>query len=636
MLTHEGSYDDQGGSENGYQNSARGFDRPNQNVFDLSMDYSDDEVLLDWEQYSGMRKYRACGCEWNWLIRCLHVPTTPPEWWYRYSRRQRHILLGLIASAVALAITLIVLVVVVATHGGLSHFALGGSDAANDVLPVPEDAMCNWTQWRLPEAVRPEQYWLRLTPQLQPPYRVDGTVKIDFHLANAQRCIVLSAAGLDITSIRLSTQQQMPASVVYNEDLGQATIKFGQEVNPLMTAHTLQLGFNYNLSDGLSGFYQSVYTGADEQDHLLATTQFEANAARKAFPCFDEPAFKAEFEVTLVVPENLTALSNMPQQSASTEGLGEGLVARTFMHTPPMSSYLLAFIVGNLTSVSGTVPAYTAAGQSAADAGPSRPVSVWGTPGKEESLREALDIAKKVLPAYEGLLKVPFALPKLDLVAIPDFAAGAMENWGLITYRETALLLDPEQAGISDKRYVASVVAHEMAHQWFGNLVTMGYWGELWLNEGFATYFEDLGATAARPDYLYKEYFFDEKETAAFEADALTTSNHPLATPGLDSDDAIEAMFDGISYDKGGSILRMLHAYLNDTIEYTSGDTFLAGLTQYLQMNEFGSVTSEKLWQALQASTTLNIPDMMHVWTYQQGAPLLSVTLRGSDVLVSQ
>ncbi|KAK9845543.1 hypothetical protein WJX84_010042, partial [Apatococcus fuscideae] len=550
-----------------------------------------------------MRKYRACGCEWNWLIRCLHIPTTPPEWWYRYSRRQRRFLLGLIASALALTITLVVLIAVVATHGGLSHFAIGGS-ADNEATPVDEDAMCNWSQWRLPGAVRPLQYRLRLSPQLQEPFRVDGTVEIDFHIANAQRCIVLSAAGLNISSVYVSNQA-VSGSVTYDEDLGQATLRFDREVDPSFEPHTLKMSFNYTLSDGLSGFYRSSYKGPDDQQHTLATTQFEANAARKAFPCFDEPAFKAEFGVTLVVPEELTAISNMPQESTSTEGVGEGMIARTFMHTPPMSSYLLAFIVGNITRVSGEVPAYAPPGAAGSPQGPARLVSIWGTPGKEDSLREALDIAKRVLPAYEALLKVPFALPKLDL-----------------------------EASITDKRYVASVVAHEMAHQWFGNLVTMEYWGELWLNEGFATYFEDLGATAARPAYLYKDYFFDEKETAALEADALTTSNHPLATLGLDSDDGIEAMFDGISYDKGGSVLRMLHAYLNATI--TPGDTFLAGLSQYLQDNKFGSVTSERLWQALQVSTSLNIPEMMHTWTYQQGAPLLNVTLQGSDVHVTQ
>ncbi|KAK9817285.1 hypothetical protein WJX72_012218 [[Myrmecia] bisecta] len=598
--------------------SARGFDRPDQTVFDLSLDYSDEDVLLDWEQYAGMKRVRCCGCDWTWLARWLPcLNWVPPEWWYRYSRRQRKAILG----GAALGCVAIIVLVVVALA-----ISAGDDGGAGNRLEYDAYPSCEWTQYRLPGSAVPDAYRLRLQVDLEEPFDVQGTIEMDVRVMERTPCVVLHALNMEITQVHLQ-QHNLAGRWRMNETSGQLILQFDKEL-PRPTA-TIAIHFKYTLSQGLDGFYRSQYTDAAKQQHWLATTQFEETSARKAFPCFDEPAMKAKFHTTLVTPKGMVALFNTREHH--TKDLEGGRVEHGYEETPPMSTYLAAFVVGELASMSAIVPSRTG--------GPARAVSIWGTPDRSENLRTALDIAAKVLPAYEKLLGVPYPLQKLDLVAIPDFAAGAMENWGLITYRETALLIDPAQASINDQIYVAMVIAHEMAHLWFGDLVTINWWGELWLNEGFASYFEHVGATAARPNYAYFQRISDES-FPAFDTDAKNASTHPLAKlTGIDASDSINALFDDISYNKGGAVLHMLRTYLtrdHPSDDPLTSDAFILGLRAYLEQHEYADVTSAQLWSVMSQSTGSPVDQWMQSWTYQPGFPLVSVALEGLAVKVLQ
>ncbi|GAB4816290.1 hypothetical protein N2152v2_003336 [Parachlorella kessleri] len=554
-----------------------------QAVFNLDMEYSDDDALLDWEQYAAMKRVRLC----------------------------------------VLAVLLVTLI------GLLVLAAVRKKDGKTDLSGGLNAELCSWEHWRLPTAVLPLQYNLTLEVQMQEPWQVQGEVGIDLNVTQAGiRCVVLhSSSNIHVLDVRLGGLDGDRVDWRPNEDLEQLTLKFGKAL-PQGPASVF-LVFEYPLREGLSGFYRSTYKLSDGVEYSLATTQFEANSARMAFPCFDEPAMKAVFSVEVKCPPGLTVLSNMPARAVHQHH--DEVATHHFLPSPPMSTYLVAVIVGNLTSVTRPV-----AGPGGSQ--PMRNVSVWGTPDRLDNLQFAADTAAAVLPAFERMFGVPYALPKLDLVAIPDFAAGAMENWGLITYRETALLTSPT-SNIFDYRYIAHVVAHEMTHQWFGNLVTMDYWGELWLNEGFASYFEFAGATAAVPEQDFFATYYTSDVPYALYFDSKDAS-HPLAVNAstINSTDAVESFFDAVSYEKGGAVLRMLRSWSNRGApswdEALPGvpweEKFLGGLQQYLLQRQYRTATSAQLWDTLAAP--LGVPDLiqrMQAWTYQQGYPLLTATVDG-------
>ncbi|KAL0050168.1 hypothetical protein WJX82_005668 [Trebouxia sp. C0006] len=452
-------------------------------------------------------------------------------------------------------------------------------------------------------------------------------------------CVVLHTSRMNISAVSVLGLSG-PGQIYGHNDTSEQMVLSFDTILPRPHA-TLSMDFDYSLRPGLEGLYRSQFTAADGTNNTLGTTQFETSGARLAFPCFDEPALKATFDISLTTTTGLTALSNMPV--IATQDLSSGDTTTHFATSPPMSTYLVALIMGNLTSVSTMVP-HPEPGQ------PDRNVSIYGTPDRAGNLETALDITVKVLPAFESLFGIPYTLPKLDLIGIPDFAAGAMENWGLITYRETALLIDPQHASLPDLRSVAYIIAHEMTHQWFGDLVTCDYWGELWLNEGFATYFENYGATAARPEYRFFDTFYATQASLGQIVDAKNVSTHPLATiTGVDSTGRVESFFDSISYNKGGSILRMMRAFLNNRrigdepyglrrslLQSDGDDVFIRSLQQYLRANEFSTGSSHKLWQTVAQVAGLPITRWMEQWTYHGGFPLVSATLQGSQVTVSQ
>ncbi|RWS23543.1 Puromycin-sensitive aminopeptidase-like protein, partial [Leptotrombidium deliense] len=368
----------------------------------------------------------------------------------------------------------------------------------------------------------------------------------------------------------------------------------------------LTITFTGTLNDKLHGFYRSQYTTPSGEVRYAATTQFESTYARQAFPCWDEPAIKARFNVTLVVPKDRVALSNM-NVIGEEDDIDPSRKVVKFATTPIMSTYLLAFIVGeydfieDVTENGVKIRAYT-------------PV------GKTEQGKFALSVAVRSLPFYEKYFNIPYPLPKMDLIAIADFEAGAMENWGLVTFRETCVLFDEKNTSTSRKQWIALVVAHELAHQWFGNLVTMDWWTHLWLNEGFAKFSEYLCVDKLYPEFnIWMQFVPQITLTGALVSDALHNS-HPIEVP-VGHPSEVSEIFDTISYHKGASIIRMLYEYIGD-------ECFSKGLSLYLKRHSYKNAVTEDLWAALEEVSKKPIGKIMSTWTKQKGFPVISVNSR--------
>ncbi|MFA5026487.1 MAG: M1 family metallopeptidase [Candidatus Methylomirabilota bacterium] len=468
--------------------------------------------------------------------------------------------------------------------------------------------------YRLPPHVVPRRYAIRLEPDLQT-CRFAGDETIDVEVREPTAEIRLNAADLEIDWAAAEDERgnTHPASVTLDEAAEQARLGFPA---PLPAGvWRLALRFRGVLSDQLRGFYRSVVRGeGGAPGGVLAVTQFEATDARRAFPCWDEPACKAVFQVTLVVPEGLAAVSN--SRVLREEPLpGTGKRAVTFAPTIPMSTYLVAWVVGDLSAGEARQVGET-------------PVRIFCVPGKSHLTRFALEVAEASLRFFEAYFAIPYPGDKLDLIAIPDFAFGAMENLGAITFRETALLLDEATASHAERVRVAHVVAHEIAHMWVGDLVTMAWWNGLWLNEAFATCMEVQAVDAWRPAWQ-RWTAFGVARAAALQVDGLASSR-PVEFEVVAPRDA-EAMFDVLTYEKGGAILRMLEQYLTP-------DLFRAGVRRYLEAHRFGSAETVDLWRALGAAAGQPIPDIMNGWIYQEGYPLVEADLAadGRSLRLSQ
>ena len=337
------------------------------------------------------------------------------------------------------------------------------------------------------------------------------------------------------------------------------------------------------------------------EERHLATTQFEATDARRAFPCWDEPSMKASFVVTLVVPAELEAVSNtMPAEESAMDG---GLRRVRFEETPVMSTYLLAFIVGDIKCV-----------ERRADDGTL--VRVWATSGKENLGEFAAETSVRLLSFFNDYFGVPYPLPKLDHIAIPDFAAGAMENWGAVTYREVVLLVDPERTSVQVRQRIAAIISHEMAHMWFGDLVTMAWWNDLWLNESFASWIGDKAVDWLFPEWEMWTQFVSGDTNSALSLDGLRSS-HPIEQEVKDPAE-IGQLFDAISYSKGGSILRMLEHFLGE-------DTFREGLRSYISRHQYGNAVTRDLWNALGEASGRPVAEIMDTWVQQTGYPVLDI-----------
>ncbi|XP_035513792.1 leucyl-cystinyl aminopeptidase [Morone saxatilis] len=492
-------------------------------------------------------------------------------------------------------------------------FTKTGCRKENKTTPI--EPPFPWTQFRLPHSIRPLSYDLTLNPDLDNMNFTGSTVIKMVVLHNTKR-IVLHSANLNISkaTFKLGDGEASDMTVLEYKPRQQIALNFSEELKAGQYC-VLTLDYSANLSHTYDGFYNSSYTDKDGNKRVLAATQFEPLSARKAFPCFDEPAFKATFLIKINRKPDYMTLSNMPK--AKTTPLNNGLVQDEFeMTSVNMSTYLVAFIVGNFTPVSKNVSETL--------------VSVYSVPEKKEHTDYALDAASKLLDFYNNFFEINFPLKKLDLIAIPDFLAGAMENWGLITFRETSLLVGKQSSPL-EKQVVASVIAHELAHQWFGNLVTMSWWNDLWLNEGFATYMQYMSLQTVLPKLDIGNLFLAVR-FRALDKDALNSS-HAVST-AVNSPEQVEEMFDSVSYEKGASILLMLNASL------PVDQQFRKGIIQYLKQFSGLNTDTNDLWNSLtqvEVSTQhQNVSEMMSSWTSQKGFPLVTVSRKGDQVTLTQ
>jgi puromycin-sensitive aminopeptidase len=465
--------------------------------------------------------------------------------------------------------------------------------------------------YRLPATVIPERYELSLAPDLAN-WTFSGEETIVIDAREPVREILLNAAELELqdVSLRLSDGKALPGRSSLDAENEQATLSFGEAVPA--GRHELRIRFTGTLNDKLHGFYRSTYNDENGQEKRLASTQFESTDARRAFPCWDEPAFKAVYQVTLVADEKLAAISNARVVS-ETALLESGKKKIVFADTIKMSTYLVAFIVGEFEA-SDAVMAGAA------------PLRVWSVPGKKRLASFALDIGKASLEHFGRYYDIPYPGDKLDLIAIPDFASGAMENLGAITFRETALLVDRDKATRTELERVADVVSHENAHMWFGDLVTMNWWNGLWLNEAFATFMEMLAVDAWKPEWRRWDSFTVSR-AAAMQVDGLK-STRPIEFPVKRPEEAA-GMFDVLTYEKGASVLRMLEQYLG-------GEAFRDGIRLYLRRHAYGNAETTDLWDALEDSTKQPARALMDTWIFQPGYPLVGVEKNGSAIRLTQ
>ncbi|XP_004586246.2 leucyl-cystinyl aminopeptidase isoform X2 [Ochotona princeps] len=470
-----------------------------------------------------------------------------------------------------------------------------------------------WAQMRLPAAIIPLRYELNLHPNLTS-MTFSGSVTISVQAVQATWNIILHSTGHNISRVTFM-------SAVSNQEKEVEILEypFHEQIaivapEALIEGHnyTIRIEYTANISSSYYGFYGITYTDENHEKKYFAATQFEPLAARSAFPCFDEPAFKATFIIRIVRNAQYTALSNMPKKSSVL--MGDGLVQDEFAESVKMSTYLVAFIVGELKNQSqdmnGTL------------------VSVYAVPEKIGQVQHALETAVKLLEFYQNYFEIQYPLEKLDLVAIPDFEAGAMENWGLLTFREETLLYDNNTSSVADRKLVTKIIAHELAHQWFGNLVTMQWWNDLWLNEGFATFMEYFSLEKIFKELSSYEDFLDAR-FKTLKKDSLNSS-HPISS-SVQSSEQIEEMFDSLSYFKGASLLLMLKTYLSEAV-------FQHVIILYLHNHSYASIQSDDLWSSFNEVTngTLDVKKIMKTWTLQKGFPLVTVQRKGKEISVKQ
>ncbi|KAG8575331.1 hypothetical protein GDO81_009524 [Engystomops pustulosus] len=480
-----------------------------------------------------------------------------------------------------------------------------------------------WDRYRLPANLIPDHYDIDLRPVLkknaQGLYVFHGESTAHFTCNIATQHVIIHSNKLNYTENPILKDEAGNTISANNYFLVEKTNYLVLPLNQQLEAnkkYTLHTKFVGELADDLAGFYRSEYV-EDGETKIIATTQMQAPDARKAFPCFDEPGLKATFSITLRHKPDYVALSNMNISSETTDNwMQEEWRVTKFETTPKMSTYLVAFIVSQFKSI-----------------GDDR-VKIWGRKRAIEDYNQgeyALNVTRSILVFFEKYYGVSYPLPKSDQVAIPDFSAGAMENWGLITYRDTALLYDTKESSIGNKERVVTIIAHELAHMWFGNLVTIRWWNDLWLNEGFASYVEYLGADHAEPTWNIKDLtvLYDVHRVMA--VDALTSS-HPLTSKEEDVNTPAEisSLFDAITYSKGAAVIRMLSSFLTENI-------FVEGLQSYLQEFQYKNTVYTDLWWHLQRAVYRNnitlryeIKDIMNRWVLQMGFPVVTIdTTRG-------
>jgi aminopeptidase N len=447
---------------------------------------------------------------------------------------------------------------------------------------------------RLPDVATPEAYKLTWTPDFDK-NNFSGEETIQVRVLKPTSQVVLNALEIDFhdTSITSGSVTQK-VKVSLEKDKEQATLAFDKQIQP--GPATIQIRYTGILNDQLRGFY----LGKDSDGRKYAATQFESTDARRAFPSFDEPGYKATFDITVIADKGMTVISNS-KVASDTPGPGDAKHSVHFTTTPKMSSYLAAVVVGNFEYLEGSADGI--------------PIRVYSSPGKRELGTFALDAAENIMKYYNKYFGIKYPYGKLDLVGLADFSAGAMENTGCITFREVILLVDDKHAAVELKRTVASVIAHEMAHQWFGDLVTMQWWDDIWLNEGFATWMSNKPLEAWQPEW-HAELDAVSQTTGSLNTDSLANTRpiHQQAeTPAQ-----ILELFDGIAYGKTASVLRMLESYLGP-------ETFRAGVNAYLKQHAYANSTAADFWSAQAQTSKKPVDKIMPTFVEQAGEPFVSI-----------
>jgi aminopeptidase N len=452
--------------------------------------------------------------------------------------------------------------------------------------------------FRLPRTVEPVRYRIEVEPNVASA-SFSGTVSVDVVVHEPVTDMVLNAADLAISDVevRLADSTALSCAVSFVDEMEQVVFRAPSALPP--GPCTVSCRFSGTLNDKLRGFYRSTYTTPGGDTQTIATTQFESVDARRAFPCWDEPDRKAVFEITLVVDPDADVFSNSPVAEITVQGAKRRV---RFAPTMKMSTYLVAYVIGKLQTTE-TVDVDGV------------PLRVVCTPGKLPLADFALEIGAFALRFFSEYFNIPYPGDKVDLVAIPDFAAGAMENLGCITFRDTALLVNPAEAARAELERVADVVAHELAHMWFGDLVTMGWWEGIWLNEAFATFMETLCVDAFRPSWDRWLSFAPVRE-AALAIDGVHATR-PIEYPVGPPKEA-EGMFDLLTYEKGCAVLRMLEQYIGPEV-------FRDGVRAYLKAHEYGNTVTTDLWDALEDASGAPVRDMMNTFILQGGHPLVSL-----------
>nr|XP_019935919.1 PREDICTED: aminopeptidase Ey-like isoform X1 [Paralichthys olivaceus] len=491
-----------------------------------------------------------------------------------------------------------------------------------------------WQSYRLPKSLTPLSYNVTLRPRLEPNgyglYIFTGHSRVVFECVIATNFILIHSKKLNLTTfegfhVKLSGLNGGTAPHLKKTWLEVPTQYLVVQLNSFLqvgSKYELYTEFVGELSDELGGFYRSEYT-EDGVKKVVATTQMQATDARKAFPCFDEPAMKAVFHMTLIHPQGTVALSNSRNYDpVDIVEDGQNLIQTSFKPTAKMSTYLLAFVVSDFT-FAGKEPTTGVL------------IRIWA---RRKAIKEgqgdyALEKTGPILEFFEQYYKIPYPLDKSDQIALPDFNAGAMENWGLITYRETALLYDHDMSSNGDNEQVASTIAHELAHMWFGNLVTTRWWNDLWLNEGFATYVSYLGANHVEPTWNMLDLIVLNEVIGAMSVDALASS-HPLSSKEEDImlPEQISELFDSITYSKGGSVLRMLSDFITEKV-------FSQGLHTYLEEFKYKNTVYKDLWKHLQMAVDkagIMLPDsveaIMNRWILQMGFPVVTINTKTGKI----
>jgi len=439
-------------------------------------------------------------------------------------------------------------------------------------------------------------------------FKFNGEEIITLNLSKPTNSIKLDAAELSIKESHIIQGGKIISSESsLNEKDEKLTIKLAKKIKGKAK---LSIKFTGTLNDRLLGFYKSQYKDRKGKTKYLATTQFEAADARRAFPCWDEPAVKATFDVSLLVDKHLDAISNMPVISKKKTGTK---ILHKFGRTPIMSTYLLYLGVGEFEYLHGKLRNIK--------------IRIVTTKGNKNKGKLSLDFTKKFLGEYEKYFGIRYPLPKLDMIAIPDFAAGAMENWGAITFREAILLYDTKTSSTRTKQYIAEVISHELAHQWFGNLVTMKWWNDLWLNESFATFMATKIVNKFYPEWDLWDQFLGDAMLEAMSLDALKNS-HPINVD-VKHPAQIREIFDAISYDKGGNVLRMLENYVGI-------ENFRKGLKYYLTQHKYSNAEGQDLWKSIGRVAHKPVDAMMKTWIDQVGYPVVDVKRNNSKVSLTQ